>query len=663
MKIHLLIILALSLFATTNAQTLHSIQELQDNRQAPVQKIVASLRSKDPKIISQALLAIANRQDTGMVGIITPFLSYPSPKVRKMAAFTLGQLHDSSAAEIIFARLHEEMNSECLDALYQSFGKCGTQKDLERLIFQSSISDGAQLWFISKAIARFANRRISDSAAIAFLYNAIASEHYSEWTVYALMRSNVRSINSEQEKLLSKLLENTNPDIRMWTASILAAGKSERTQEKLAHTALYDTDWRVRVNAIRSLQRNYSSQVAKNIFGLISDKNEHVSLTASEVFLQFVQRYQAPFDTSEAIRIFLDSTTFSSRQRGKVAIILLSAKNNFITSAIHKNAFKDFDEQLQASIIDGIGASFSTSLFPIVFSALKSPSSLVVMSAITAYGNIVLRFPEQRDSFLVQTLPLFSKKDAGISYTLASILQDTIFTMEYLNPHLSVLHFAFSEMKSPDDLEPMIEMIHLFVSHKDTASIPLLKNLLSNDDAMVRKEVAAALQQLTGEKFSPDGTFEIAAHRFTTAENMKYSGAIINTTKGNITIHFAQEAAPYSIASFISLCKKKFYDGLSFHRVVSNFVIQGGDPIGNGSGGPGYALRTEIYPDAEYVRGTVGLASAGKDTEGSQFFITHCPTPHLDGRYTIFAYTKDYLTVDAIMVGDRILRITLILKK
>ncbi|MDD8019493.1 MAG: peptidylprolyl isomerase [Bacteroidota bacterium] len=139
----------------------------------------------------------------------------------------------------------------------------------------------------------------------------------------------------------------------------------------------------------------------------------------------------------------------------------------------------------------------------------------------------------------------------------------------------------------------------------------------------------------------------------------RYSGAEVITSKGKIKITFAKEAAPFTTLNFIFLAQKKFYNGLSFHRVVSNFVIQGGDPLGNGSGGPGYTIRTEIHPDAQYTAGAVGMASAGKDTEGSQFFITHCPTPHLDGRYSIFGYTKDLDVVNKIMAGDRIERVVL----
>ena len=119
------------------------------------------------------------------------------------------------------------------------------------------------------------------------------------------------------------------------------------------------------------------------------------------------------------------------------------------------------------------------------------------------------------------------------------------------------------------------------------------------------------------------------------------------------------QLAPLTVLHFLSLVKDKYYDGLSFHRVVPNFVVQGGDPRGDGSGGPGYMIRCE-YSNAPYRRGTVGIATSGKDTGGSQWFVTLSPQPHLEGRYTVFAeVTSGMEVVDEIVPGDIIQSITI----
>jgi len=129
---------------------------------------------------------------------------------------------------------------------------------------------------------------------------------------------------------------------------------------------------------------------------------------------------------------------------------------------------------------------------------------------------------------------------------------------------------------------------------------------------------------------------------------------VLATTKGEIEIRVLASEAPVHAASFIDLVEREFYDGLIWHRVVPNFVIQGGDPLGNGWGGPGYLLRDEINR-VRYDRGMVGMPKAGRDTGGCQIFITHVPTPHLDGLYTVFGEVISGMdVVDEIEVGDRI---------
>jgi peptidylprolyl isomerase len=126
------------------------------------------------------------------------------------------------------------------------------------------------------------------------------------------------------------------------------------------------------------------------------------------------------------------------------------------------------------------------------------------------------------------------------------------------------------------------------------------------------------------------------------------------TSRGSFTIHLDPDEAPFTCMAVATLVRKNFYNGLTFHRVVPNFVVQGGDPRGDGWGGPGFTIRSE-FGTSHYVRGTVGIASSGKDTEGSQFFVTHSRQPHLDGRYTIVgSVTAGMEVIDRLQIGDRI---------
>ncbi len=146
--------------------------------------------------------------------------------------------------------------------------------------------------------------------------------------------------------------------------------------------------------------------------------------------------------------------------------------------------------------------------------------------------------------------------------------------------------------------------------------------------------------------------------------------AQIGTTRGDIWVKLFTEDTPITVANFVGLAEGtlsgankqgKYYDGLKFHRVIDNFMIQGGDPTGTGSGGPGYRFVDEIVSTLKFDRpGLLAMANAGAGTNGSQFFITHTPTPHLNGKHTIFGEVvskEDQAVVDAIKQGDVMMRV------
>jgi len=131
--------------------------------------------------------------------------------------------------------------------------------------------------------------------------------------------------------------------------------------------------------------------------------------------------------------------------------------------------------------------------------------------------------------------------------------------------------------------------------------------------------------------------------------------ATFNTSRGPIQVELYPDKAPLTVANFVNLAKRGFYDGLSFHRVIPDFMIQGGCPEGSGRGGPGYRFEDETNNGLGHERGVLSMANAGPNTNGSQFFITHVATPWLDGKHTVFGKVVSGLeVVDAVRQGDTI---------
>jgi peptidyl-prolyl cis-trans isomerase B (cyclophilin B) len=139
--------------------------------------------------------------------------------------------------------------------------------------------------------------------------------------------------------------------------------------------------------------------------------------------------------------------------------------------------------------------------------------------------------------------------------------------------------------------------------------------------------------------------------------------AEMNTNKGVIHIRLHPQQAPVTVANFVNLAKRGFYDGLSFHRVIDNFMVQGGCPLGAGTGGPGYKFEDECTPELRHdAPGKLSMANAGPGTNGSQFFITHLETPWLDGKHTVFGSVvsaEDQAVVNAIVGEDDIISVTI----
>ncbi|ADV28139.1 peptidyl-prolyl cis-trans isomerase cyclophilin type [Pseudoxanthomonas suwonensis 11-1] len=131
--------------------------------------------------------------------------------------------------------------------------------------------------------------------------------------------------------------------------------------------------------------------------------------------------------------------------------------------------------------------------------------------------------------------------------------------------------------------------------------------------------------------------------------------AVFDTAKGVIKVDLLADKAPLTVANFVNLAKRGFYDGLNFHRVIKDFMVQGGCPEGSGRGGPGYRFEDETNNGVPHERGVLSMANAGPNTNGSQFFITHVKTDWLDGRHTVFGKVTEGLdVVDAIAQGDKI---------
>jgi HEAT repeat protein/cyclophilin family peptidyl-prolyl cis-trans isomerase len=327
-------------------------------------------------------------------------------------------------------------------------------------------------------------------------------------------------------------------------------------------------------------------------------------------------------------------------------------EDNFMT------VLSGLDPDSHWSVRAGLASILSTKdaerALPLITRMLADPDSRVIPSVLTALMK--LKAPEAA-KILLQRL---TDEDIGIRATAALNIGE-------LKPEgpevVEALVAAYKRGEADLPYDTRAAALEALSKYGAAAAIPTLKVALADKEWAVRLKAAELLKALDP---SVDTAHAIRPAPSTRAVNYESPSlsvppisphVFIDTEKGTIEIELDVLDAPFTCENFMALARKGYFDGLSFHRVVANFVVQGGDPRGDGEGGPGYTIRDELNQEP-YLRGTVGMALAWRDTGGSQFFITHSPQPHLDARYTVFGRVVSGMeVVDNLTQGDVMKRV------
>ena len=655
----------------SRVETDRAVLRAQDQRDAS--SLQTFLQNEDAWLRARSAYAAGSVQDTTLIGSLISLLSDKSPLVRKAAAFALGQLNyvvtplQRSAVSLkVVQVLKTEKDSRVASALVEALGKVGDEGSLRSLVAFGGVTKNNEIRAeISLSIGRFAYRNIKNEEGTRFAAEMLgALKEGDRWKAgYALMRIGDMTFLEPYGDTVIKAVRDGDADTRMYGVTIL--GKIKTNKSGLAavtESSVSDPDWRVRVNAIKALGQFEATPSSINLLvQLIDDPNEHLSLTA----LASLKGMQIPdADASGRIVIVLHRTIndttghFTGRQKGEAAATLAKLQPRdsypFLQSAYS-------GELLSAeAFVAALGLTEDDRAFQQLLEFSKKGSPRVQRIALEAIENICNRqsaTPERIRAARNVFIGALQEGDMAVTATAASALGDSsLIDSSSVKP----LSDALSRLRSPNDVEPMVSIIQSLGSLKRMEAVPVLETLLSDSDRTVSLEVAAALQKITSrsyaESVTPHTRLGHSDYDWETIEWIaKHAVVEVVTERGKFSFKMLPRVAPFTCLNFARLIRNGFYSGLTFHRVVPNFVVQGGDPRGDGWGGPGYAIRSEFGYE-RYDRGSVGVASSGKDTEGCQFFVTHSRQPHLDGRYTIFGKVISGMDiVDALQVGEKIL--------
>jgi len=280
----------------------------------------------------------------------------------------------------------------------------------------------------------------------------------------------------------------------------------------------------------------------------------------------------------------------------------------------------------------------------------------------TEYGvpEVLRAFASYEPKDLVDVLRThLEEDDVVVRATAADLLGDLPASQE----NTRMLVAALPRARKDNLNDATLSILDSLAKQKNSVADEAIKNSLDSTDYLVRRRAVALLKANNAGDFSSRiGTVHTrntnSDYQRAVARIGKPVRAVVTTTKGSFTIELLPDEAPLTVDNFVELARRGYYRGIIFHRVVPNFVAQLGDPRGDGSGGPGYTIRCEVN-EVPYDRGAVGMALSGKDTGGSQWFVTHAPQPHLDGGYTVFGRVVSGMNViDSIVRGDIIRSIT-----
>ena len=642
-------------------ERLARVLALEDRRSLGGGEMDALLRDGDRGIRRRAALAAGRIGLPASVPALSGLLGDPEPEVRQMAAFGLGLIADRSAVEALVAALADPepvVRARAAEALGQ-IGDARAAPAVARLVVGSLPPDQATVTvrgddpgraddpWLETRLALFALVRLRDVRAAETALLAGGKPRFDWWAAtWAAMRLEAPSLRP----VLAAAARSNDPLSRAWAARGLGALK-DPADAPVVLALLRDKDEGVLVNALRA-----AALIGDP--GAVALASGHLGHPSTAVRAEALKALAAlPPDRGLRERIVAELSSadpavraaalgaLAKVDREEFALVLsgLDPDPDPAVRAGLASALADVGDDVSLGILDGMLKEEDPRALAGVLEAVRRARG-------EAAEPVLRRLLEHRD---------FAVRAAAVGELAA--LHEKAALARTLGP-------VYTRARGDAEPDVRLAVVDALASLSDTAARATLREAAASDPAhFVRARAAAALRRQGVE--APD-IGEAAADRppldyreamapFDPAPDVPLftPRAILHTRHGTIEIHLNVVEAPLNVASFLDLARRGFYDGLAFHRVVPHFVVQGGDPRGDGSGGPGYALRCEIG-QRPYGRGTVGMALSGKDTGGSQFFITHTPTPHLDGRYTVIGWVAAGMeTVDKIRPGDLIQRV------
>jgi cyclophilin family peptidyl-prolyl cis-trans isomerase/HEAT repeat protein len=578
----------------------------------------------------EGLLAVLDAQDHRNTPALCAFLKDSSATVRAAAALAFASVQDSSARGCLIAALVDADNAVRINAAFS----LGLVADSASLAVLNTASDMEKEKAVAQAMME-----------ATFRAELRLNKHDATWHISFLQSGN-RDIRTRAMQSLSRLPKEElapvandilqavkaeqDPTVRMFLVSALKSNSTKAVTDTLLALALNDSLPMIRIAALRALGANKDKAHAAFFLDRLNDSDVGVQETA----LEQLQRIEWPLDGDAIWKSAQEHPDYSIKLPLYGLVMKLGGEQTRMVcgSLMQSLSHQDLGPYWNAALISALGPTMAQdSLLVLIRSSRPAVERQAALVAWFDAENLALKEinKEAHDRWLAGFMQnVFSTQDAGL---IAAVCEKLI-------------------EKDPAFLKLLLTEPTVLAMRQALHPIRDLETLQYLDQAIAKRDGLPAPAHK-----SPPFNHPIDLARLRSLkQGQQYR---ITTTKGEVILALEPEVAPGSCVAFDSLVTAGYYNGKAFHRVIPNFVAQGGCPRGDGYGGMPWTLRTEIGPQG-FVEGAVGLASAGHDTESCQFFIMTAAAPHLDGRYTRFAHVVSGMDVaKKLQVGDVMQRV------
>ncbi len=644
-------------------EDLQALVAAQERRDTPT--LLTALRSADARVRARAAYGLASVQARQAVPALEALLDDTARAVRRDAAFALGQAGDSTAQGPLLAALDAEQDPSVRVRLLDALGRSGGEAALRALTLRPR--GGPQWDERALAMSRILVRGVGGGAAVDSLVAWLDAgdegvRQAAAWMLSLVPDARLAAARGDAVRAALDEADSSEPAAADLVTVLGGLGAPQDTP-RLLHWLKGGSDWRIRASAAAALQgREDDTEVRNALLDALDDASPHVQETAGRVLSASPQ----PPAVVQRVAAWLDGHPEEWKPAAPLlAILAIGGRTDAVLA---------WADRWPADSVGAWERAVEGLAYVPGDEALRRLAQAAASSAPTVSGTAlqILAFRWQDEPSPAGRADLYweafrgavERGRPGDLAAVAPVLADPAFVARGSVPLLAA---AWDSLAAPADEDAMVAVLGaLGGSGEPRAEAPLRRGLASPDGA-VRDAAVEALGTLSGEAAGPPpapGTGEVPAVDATVDwALLKELGPrprlVLDTDEGQVTVTLVPEEAPATVARVARLAREGRYDGVAFHRVIADFMVQGGDVVrGDGTGRPAHPIPTEITW-LRFLRGTAGLATSGKDTGGDQFFLTHSAQPHLDGDYTAFGWVSAGMdVVDRLVQGERTVHAT-----